>query len=1198
MPRPERPLDSDNDVLREFAAGLRHVREDAGQPTYRELSRRAHYSPATLSEAASGHRLPSLAVTMAYVQACSGDTALWKDRWHQASDLLADHAVAIRANDAAPYVGLAAFQVSDADWFFGRDRLVADILDRVRERGFLGVFGASGSGKSSILRAGVAARSGAVVFTPGPHPVDAYAAAGTADLVVVDQFEEVFTLCADEAERARFIHQLLSADTNVIIGVRADFYGHCGQYPDLVAALGDAQVLVGPMTVDELHDAIVQPATAAGCRVEAGLVSRLVADAAGQQAVLPLISHVLLETWRRRRGMTMTVAGYEAAGGIHHAIARTAEAEYTSMDATQRQLAKETFLRLVAAGDTKRRASRAELDDPVVERLAAARLLTLDQDDVEITHEALIRYWPRLRTWLTEDGDSLRVRRQLTEATDTWESLDHDSDVLYRGIRLAAAQDLMAGGAKITPREHRFLDASVAAQRRKVRRLRQFVSLAVVLALAAGAALVFAVRSQLAADEQRTLAISQKLIAQADALRTANPALAAQLSLAAYRLASTPESLSGLLSTPAARYATILDGHTDRVHGVSLSLTGHMLATASEDGTARLWDVADAHHPHELATLTGHTATVYSVAFSPDTRLLATASWDSTVRLWDITDPRHPRTVAVISGLDDRMYGVSFSPSGHKLATTGREVRVWDVADPRHPTVLSVLSGHTDTVFSAMFSPDGRVLATASADHTARLWDLVDPRHPTMLSVITAHADAVNAVAFSPAGNVLATGSSDHTAKLWSLADLRNPKELATLSAHTGAVLAVAFNADEDTLATAGDDRTIKLWNIYTAGRPQAVATLDGHTNTVAGLVFSPDDTFIASGGFDHTVRLDDLPEPAVTGHLGAVTSVAFSPDNQTLATASADWTARLWNITDPHRHAQLVTLTGYTGAVSSVAFSPDGRLLATADQQLRVWDVSRPNWPVTVLSGQGNEITSVVFSPDGRLLAATGGDNTVQLWRVTPPGRLVVLAGQARPPTAPASVFTSAAFSPDGHILATGSDDYTVRLWDVTDPTRTAVLPTLSGHGNTVRSVAFSPDGHTLASGSDDHTIRLWNVTDPRRPSELATLVGHTNTVRAVAFSPDGHTLASASDDRTVRLWDGVTPTAVLTGHSAAVNDVTFSSDGRTIATAGSEGTARLWSIDPTAVAADICDRAQPRITQADWDRYLPGIPFQPPCQ
>ncbi|WP_329062296.1 nSTAND1 domain-containing NTPase [Amycolatopsis sp. NBC_01480] len=1272
MPRRERPLDPGGDVLSQFAAGLRRLRERAGGPTYRELGQRAHYAAGTLSDAAGGRRLPTLAVALAYVRACHGDVGEWERRWHAvAAEVAGGGSVATEAaGEVAPYAGLVALQPADVDRFFGRDRLLDELDAKLAGHRFVAVVGASGAGKSSLLRAGLVPRLGAgaevVLVSPGAHPLEecairlaplvrstvaavlaeladdprnlrrlaAQALTGRAEgaefVLIVDQFEEAFTLCADPAERAGFLDALLRTTAagsrmRIVVGMRADFYLHCAEHAELAAAVSAAQVLVGPMTTAELRDVIVQPAVHADCAVEGALLAELVAEAGGRPGVLPLLSHVLLETWRRRRGNTLTLAGYLAAGGIQGALAQTAEDIHADFDAGQQRLVKQLFLRLTTLGDgtgnTKRRIHRSELepaDDAtgaVLTRLAEARLVTIDADTVDLTHESLVTAWPRLREWLTEDRESLRVHRRLTEATAVWESLGRDPGVLYRGTRLGIAKD-RAGDLSLTAREREFLRASItadetdqAAARRRNRRLRQLVALLAVLLLLAAATTGYAVHAQNQASAERDIAISQRVAGQSDALRTANPALAAQLGLAAYRLAPTAEARGTVLSTFAAPYATQLTSHTDGVNALAFSPTRHLLATASDDRTARLWDVADPHHPRELATLDGREE-VYSVAFSPDERILATAARDHLVRLWDITDPAHPRERAELAGHTDRVYSVAFSPDGRFVATAGEDhtIRLWNVTDVDRPQSLITLTDHSERVYQAVFSPDGRTLASASGDGTAKLWEVADPPHARLLATLTGHTDRVRAVAFSPDGRTLATASQDRTARLWDVADRSQPHWLATLTGHTDKVYSAVFSPDGRTLATAGQDRTVRTWDVTDPRNPHTGAVFTGHTEIVWSAVFSPDGRTLASSSWDRTVRLWDLADPhhpgpafALAGSAGAVYSAAFSPDRRTAATGSADHTARLWDVADPAHPAELAVLTGHTGQVQSVAFSADGRLLATGsdDHTVLLWNVADRAHPraLATLTGYSNTVNAVVFSPDGRFVITASSDATVRLWDIADPASphpLATLTGQVGP-------VYSAAVSPDGRIMATAGWDATVRLWDVTDPGRPRQLAGVTGHAGPVWSVAISPDGRTMATGGDDRTGRLWDITDAAHPQALSTLTGHTGHLYSVAFSPGGHTVATAGDDHTVRLWDvsdlrSPQFLAALTGHSNRVWSVAFGPDGHTAATASDDGTALLRETDLDSAARRIC-QTTPAITAADWHQFLPERAYQPPC-
>ncbi|WP_369029237.1 nSTAND1 domain-containing NTPase [Streptomyces adonidis] len=477
MGRPERPVDPEAGPVQRLAHELRELRRTAGGPSYRTMAEAAGFSATTLSDAAAGKRLPSLPVVQGYVRACGGDPGEWETRWKDAD---AEAAGALRAEteDAAPpYRGLARFEPDDRALFFGRDRLVAELKELVCSHRFAVVFGASGSGKSSLLRAGLIPRlreeiadlgCPAVlrVLTPGVRPAQTYghlltSAEGEPESwVVVDQFEEVFTLCRDRAERNRFIDLLLAARApesrlRVLIAVRADFYPRCAEHRDLADALYGAGLLVGPMTADELREAVVGPAQAAGLLVERELTARIVDEVLDQPGALPMLSHALLETWRRRRSRLLTLSAYEATGGVSGAIAATAEQVYGHLSPPQARTARRLLLGLIEPGrgtaDTRRPLTRAELaerSDPdvpaVVEQLARNRLVTVDEDCVQLAHEALMTRWPRLRGWIEEDRDRIRHHRRLTEAAQAWLEHDRDPGALYRGARLSRAEELFA----------------------------------------------------------------------------------------------------------------------------------------------------------------------------------------------------------------------------------------------------------------------------------------------------------------------------------------------------------------------------------------------------------------------------------------------------------------------------------------------------------------------------------------------------------------------------------------------------------------------------------------------------------------------------------------------------------------------------------------------------------------------------------
>ncbi|MFD8985714.1 hypothetical protein [Streptomyces sp. NPDC059564] len=930
MARKERPLEGGDGPLLEFATALRRLRHEAGSPPYRDLSARAHYSVATLSGAAAGRRLPSLDVTLSYVRACGGDPGEWERRWHAVAVELAvggpapagsgdtpegGAATGSGREDGAhglPYVGLAAFRAEDAGLFFGRERLVEDLFTALTRHRVVALVGASGAGKSSLLHAGLVPRLRAdapapavSVLTPGPHPLDRarQALAGHGEpgsperVLIVDQFEEVFTVCADAGERAAFVSLLVGAagrpgsGCRAVLGVRADFYAHCTRHPELVEVLREAQIVVGPMTAAELRRAVVEPARRAGLTVEGGLQATLVAHAHGQVGALPLLSHALLETWRRRRGAALTLDGFHAAGGFEGALAQSAETLHASLSARQQDLARQVFVHLIALGegteDTKRPVAREEFGQDadtgtVLARAAALRLLTLDQDAVELTHEALIRAWPRLRGWIGDDRERLRRHRQLAEAVRAWEGVGRDPGALLRGTRLALAREIVCSPALgLGPAEREFLDASTAAEaaadrraRRRTRRLRALVGALAAVAGVAAVATGNAVRAEGEVTRQRNDAVAQNLAETATDLTAAASAtgagsgLAVQLSLTAHRLSPTARTRDSLLSA----LMTSVPAHDKEVVALAYRPDGRQLATASGDHTARLWQTRGTARPTQVATLTGHGDDLRAVAYRPDGRLLATACADGTVRLWDVAEPARPAVAAELPVRGGDVRALAFSPDGRTLATAGAGggVRLWDVGEPgeREPAETALQTGHRDTVRAVAFSPDGRVLATAGEDATVRLTDVTDRTRPTVLAVVTGHDTAVFSVAFSPDGRTLATASGGRTpVRLWDVTAPRRPTALATLTGHTDVVGSVAFSPDGRTLATAGDDRTVRLWSVPRGARPAALATLTGHTTAVGSVAFSPDGTALASGGYDSTLRLADTDlDRAVAG--------------------------------------------------------------------------------------------------------------------------------------------------------------------------------------------------------------------------------------------------------------------------------------------------------------------------------------------
>ncbi|MFI2201955.1 hypothetical protein ACH47Z_14510 [Streptomyces sp. NPDC020192] len=1057
-------------------------------------------------------------------------------------------------------------------------------------------------------------------------------------VVIVDQFEEAFTLCPDEADRRTFIQLLHAVCTPaagtdgpapvvVVLGIRADFYEQCLGYPELADALQHRHMVLGPLTSTELREAVTGPAKAVGLELEPGLAELIVREVsadgprgAHDAGVLPLLSHALLATWQRRKAGKLTLAGYRAAGGIQGAVAATAERAWSGLDPAARTAARLLLLRLVRLGEdtqaTRRRGTRrqlaAESADPgkteeSLEALVRARLVTLDADTVEITHEALLHAWPRLRHWIDDNRNDHLLRQRLEEDGRAWEDSGRDSSLLYRGSRLEQARGWArsAGDTFLTRSAVEFLAAAVRLRRRTVLLSRAAVAALVVLALVAGGSAVIA-------WQQRDDAVFEQVLAEADRVQHTDPSLAAQLDLVAHRLRPGDEgTYSRLISIVNAPLATPLSGHTGAVYLTSFSPDGKTLATASYDRTVRLWNVADPNRPKPLGKpLTGHTSWVSSAVFSPDGHTLASAGDDGTIRLWDVTDRARPVPLgAPLAGHRGTIYLIAFSPDGRTLASAGEDhtVRLWNMADPRHPRQLGALTGHTAAVRCVAFSPDGRTLAASGDDATILLWNVADPRRPKQYgTALKGHTDLVHSVAFSPDGHTLASGSADDTIRLWNVTDPARPSALGSpLTGHTGPIWSVAFSPDGGRLAAASADSTASLWNVTDpTSASQIGSPLAGSSGEMYALGFSPDGRTLATGSGDSKVRLWSLPTADLIGRTGA-----FRPDGRVLGTAERDGRLRLWDVRRPARPVLLSKpfMAGDAGH-RALRFSPDGRLLAvlTYDHEVYLWNVGDPSHPVaarspillrTRFAGPG----TLAFSPDGHVLATAYDDTTIQLWDVTDPAHPAALG---RPLTGHRGYVNAITFSPDGRTLASGSADSTVRLWNVADPAHATALARLTKHSGPVNAIAFSPDGHVLASGSDDDTVRLWNVADPASATELgAPLTGHTEAVKLLTFSPHGHILASGGNDNTIRIWNVRHPSsATPIGQSMSPNArsgtfLSFSPRSNVLGVSSGTDTVRLWSLDDDAAISHICAITRNVLTPQKWHEYLPRLSYDPPC-
>jgi WD40 repeat protein len=1208
------------------------------------------------------------------------------------------------AGRVLPYPGLPAFSETDADWFYGRDRLTALLVEELRERlrgsSPLMVVGASGAGKSSVLRAGLVPEldSGALaepgsaawprmIMTPGQFPfrdlglrlaqradlaatmvLDELAAdparAGmiirqgllargerqrngvisiAPDLgaggpgsetgrdrrlvLIIDQFEEVFTQCQDGAERKRFVDAICAAARGssqdppaalVVIGLRMSFAEQCTAHPELEPALRDP-VIVGPMNVRELHDAIELPARRAGLTVEAGLAAVMLRDLGAVESPgnvaaatydpgrLPLLAHALRETWERSGGSQLTITAYDAVGGIKNALASKADQVYGSFDADGQRVARQLLEHMVAvhadAEDTRRRIRRSVLvselplaDAPaagqILDRLEAERLVTADEDTVQFAHEALLRYWPALARWLQENRAWRQEQQRLTEHAREWAASGHHPDRLLHGAQLSAPGEMLtdARRAELGELETDFLRASQARQGRVERTRRTVVAVLAVLVILAGSLAVLAQASSRTARQQQAIAQSIGLVAQASEIQAVNPQTSLLLSLEAYRISHSPEAISSLLSSVQTSFFTDrLASHAGPVNAVAYDPAADQLASAAQGNAVTLWDTRTRRR---RVTLRGRSP-FYAVAFSPDGRLLAGAEKDGDTVIWNV---RTGLPVGTVSHGPDPVTAVAFSPDGRELATAGEDgaVMLWRAAGLTAITTLRVGNG---TISAIAFSHDGRKLAAACADHDVRLWDLSHPG-PVPL-ILRGHTDLVRAVAFSRAG-MLASGSDDGTVRLW---NGQTGAPLGVLTSGTAAVHAVAFSPDGQELASGGEDDAVRLWNVRTKTQ---VGELTGPTAAVASVAFSPDGHTLVSGDAGATIGLWNVPTAAAPG-AGSI-AVTGSGPTLMLATASTSaaitrWDAERNRLPFLQNTAAPPDVSGAAGpqAPASLAFSPDGKILATpaADGQVTLWNTATRR-QIGTLKAPG-PIDAVAYQPATRpgglaLLAGGSTNGNIYLWIPGSSQPAQYIGGQLSAPV------RALAFSRDGTLLAAGSDDNTILLARVTDDggrIRTSVLTILDGEAQ-VTAVAFSPHGSTLASASG-HAAQLWDISHPRRPGGPVTLPGATQAAMiSVAFNSSNTMLAAAADDGAIRLWDVANPSAPIAAGTLAgpgnPTEVAFEPGRPVVVGAAADGTAVFWDIRPGAVASRIC-ASHPHAGAAALRPYLRGITYRPIC-
>jgi WD40 repeat protein/DNA-binding SARP family transcriptional activator len=1137
-----------------------------------------------------------------------------------------------------PYRGLRAFDEGDAADFFGRGDLVGAMLDRLGTEELAGrlllVVGGSGTGKSSAVQAGLLPRvrrgdgPGAgqwfvTTMQPGAEPfkelaeglrrvavaepvglAEQLAAEGGVDrvlrrvvpadgqlLLVVDQFEELFTL-AGAADRRAFLDGILDAVTaadgrlRVVATLRADFYDRPLAVPGFGAVVQGATVAIPAMSPAELEEAIVGPADRVGGGVEPALVAELVSAVADQPAALPSLQFTLYELAERCPDLHLTLAAYRDLGGVSGAIAARAEALYVGLDGTERAGVRRMFERLVVVGaegePTRRRAPRTELSaDAVVEPWAQARLLTLDRDPhsrvptVELAHEAMLRVWPRLRGWIEADREELLVRGQLRDAARTWDRLDRDPSGLYRGARLQVALDIttgedlsdleqgfLAAGVEERDREQREAEEVATRQARANRRLRRqlgVIAVAFVVALV-GAVVAVDQRSDAqdersrrvdAVEAERRLAFARELATAATASLDEDPERSILLALAAVDETRTVDGTVLQDAEEALHRAVTATRIVLRVSQVGGKLDwspdGATFVTEGEEESGVV-DIRDARNGRSLLAFRGHDADINDVAYSPDGTRLATTGDDGAIRVWD---PATGTLLAAHQAGSGPVITPSFSPDGTRVVAAWQEQQVVRVIDlQREKQVLEVPGAG-----GSSFSPDGERIAYTSRDPGVDT--VADARTGEVIFTVR-HEAEITAAAWSTDGRRYATAAADGLVKVW---DTGGGSLRFTVDTPPGPVGAIGWSQDSARLATGGIDGTARVWRVDERGA-RLVHAIGAHTEGgIWDLEFSPDGDRLMTGDvFVDAVKVWDI---SATGGADLATvpgaspnfyAVGFGDAGGAVWSADDDGSVTSWDLATGEARRTIGPPLGGSGPITAIDVSPDGGLVATG-YPLRVWDVAGGELRFTV----PGEVLWQAWSPDGELLAVAeqrpGGGRVVILDRA---GEQVATLREE------AGVgISSVAFDADGsHLVTTrqpprpGPVGRAVRIWDwrAGDVVREIETPAVYAE--------FDPTGRTvLAVQQYDAVAEIWHA---GTGEQLARYTGPTGPVQGAAFSPDGSRVAVSSVDGAIRLWDPETGTEELRLEtSEPAFGVAFSPDGSRLASVSEGGAVRVWALD-----------------------------------
>ena len=1108
----------------------------------------------------------------------------------------------------SPYRGLFHFRPDDAEFFFGREVFVSALVKAVEQRAFVSVLGASGSGKSSVVFAGLLPKLQEVgqwqftYFRPGADPfhslalalVPLYAPALDAMqqmiqarqlaqhlqsgevhlgdviatiqrhypcdriLLIADQFEELYTLGTPETIRRQFLDCLLnslaiaSSSTSslvVVATMRADFLSNALSYRPFADVLQRGDIKLGAMNKAELIQVIEQPAQKLGIGFEDGLINRILQDVKNEPGNLPLLEFALTELWKRRAGNLLTHQAYEDIGEVKGSLARHADAKYNNLTPAEQVHVRRIFIQLVRPGqgteDTRRLATKAELGDTNWSLVKDLADARLVVTSLDITQQK--ETVEVVHEALISNWGQLRQWMETDREFRVWQERLRGSMQQWEGSQ--RDEGALLRGVPLAEAEE-----IVQARRDDLNPAEQsFIQQSLTL------------RDRQVQNEKRRLTLLRSLLAFTSTVAVV-AVVAGLIAMRQSRIAAQEAQNAEVArqeEQKQTQIATTAKQRAENQEAVALSQYSQVLYNWNKDKIDAL-----------IEGIRAGVALKKVSQIDPEAESQVKIALQQAV--YGVSESNR------LKSHDGGVQTVMFSPDGQTLATAGRDntVRLWQIDGQP----LLTLNGHRDVVWSVAFSPDGQTLASASRDRTVRLWDLQGKelqvlqghggdvfsvsfspdgktiatasedntikfrdRQGNVLETLTGHQGPVYSVAFSPDGQTLASASGDRTVKLWS----QKGKELQTLKGHEGSVHAVSFSPDGKELATAGEDKTIKLWTL----EGEEIRTIKGHTDMIWALSYSPDGRMLASAGRVNQVKLWNRSGQEIQtlkGHdaNGDVWGLSFSPDSAMLATAGRDATVKLWTLNrqTTNMDKDIRVIRGHKGLVEQVEFSPDGQSIASAswDKTVKLWNLKGEE--IRTFSGHSDDIWDVSFSPDGKMLASTGRDQTIKLWNLN--------GTEIRTIKGPADGVEIVAFSPDGQTIAAAGWDNIARLWDL----KGKELQTLRGHSAALESVAFSPNGQMLVTGSWDKTAKLWNL----QGQELQTLIGHSAPIESAKFSPDGQTLVTTSWDNTAKIWNlEGQELQTLTGHRGWVRDAAFSPDGNKLATASVDQTVRLWQKD-----------------------------------